>query len=207
MDPSRDPAAFWNQAYGDDTYRYGTSPNAFVVESAVSLPTGARVLVIGDGEGRNGVWLAEQGHAVVTVEPSEAGVTKARRLAGERGVAPEIRQGLFPAAVPETAAFDAVVLTFIHVPPDRRAGLHAAAIDRLAPGGVVILEAFRPEQRTRGRTSGGPPDAAMMFTEAQLREDFQELVIDHLSTPTVTLREGPGHDGEAEVIRLVARRA
>lgn len=203
-----DPASFWDEAYRIDHYRYGTRPNAFLAEVApTALARPSRVLVVGDGEGRNGVWLAAQGHDVVTVDASAEGPRKARALAVKHGVTPDIRQGLFPAAVAGEAPFDAVVLIYVHVPPDRRPGFHRAAVDALAPGGVVILEGFRPEQRTLGRTSGGPPDTSMLFTEDALRADFAGLTVERLESATVTLDEGPGHAGVAEVVRLVVRTA
>lgn len=51
--------SFWDQQFGADGYKYGTQPNAFLVAQAHRLKPGGDVLVPGDGEGRNGVWLAE----------------------------------------------------------------------------------------------------------------------------------------------------
>jgi 2-polyprenyl-3-methyl-5-hydroxy-6-metoxy-1,4-benzoquinol methylase len=200
-------ATVWDQMYSVTEYRYGTAPNAFLAEQAPKLLTpGARVLVVGDGEGRNGVWLAEQGFAVTTVDASAKGAAKSEALAAERGVTLDIRTGLFPQATADCAPFDAVVLTFVHVPPPMRPGLHQAAIQALVPGGVVILEGFRPEQRTLNRSSGGPPAVPPMFTEQMLQSDFEALEISSLASLTVTLDEGPGHSGLAEVVRLVGRR-
>jgi hypothetical protein len=84
--------------------------------------------------------------------------------------------------------------------------LHQAAVQALVPGGLVLLEGFRPEQRTLGRTSGGPPAIPPLFSEAILRADFEELEISSLEALTVELDEGPGHRGLAEVVRLVGRR-
>lgn len=202
-----DVGKMWDAMYAGEPYRYGTAPNRFLVEVASArLSTGSRVLVVGDGEGRNGVWLAEQGHRVVTVEPSAEGVRKAGALAASRGVVPELRHGLFPDVVGEEERFDAVVLIYVHVPPGARAALHRSAVERLAPGGWVILEAFRPEQRTLGRTSGGPPDVALMFSPSDLRADFAELEGLTVEEASVTLSEGPGHEGVAEVVRVVGRR-
>lgn len=200
-------ATMWDQMYSTPEYRYGTTSNAFLAEQAPNLLSdGVRVLVVGDGEGRNGVWLAEQGFAVTTVDASAKGAAKSKALADERGVTLDIRAGLFPQATADCAPFDAVVLTFVHVPPPMRPGLHQAVIQALAPGGVVILEGFRPEQRTLNRTSGGPPAVPPLFTEEQLKSDFEDLEIISLTSLTVTLDEGPGHSGLAEVVRLIGRR-
>ena len=77
---------FWDQNYAVPGYKYGTQPNAFLREQATRLPTGAEALVPGDGEGRNGVWLAQQGHRVRSVDGSAVGLQKAQALAAERGV-------------------------------------------------------------------------------------------------------------------------
>ena len=77
---------FWNQAFDTPHFKYGTAPNAFVRAQAHRLRPAARVLVPGDGEGRNGVWLAAQGHAVLSVDASAVGLRKARQLAQQQGV-------------------------------------------------------------------------------------------------------------------------
>lgn len=199
-----DPSDFWNDMYADAEYRYGTAPNAWLVACSDRLPDGGRVLCVGDGEGRNGVWLAEQGFDVTTIDASSRGVEKARALAQERGVHVDAVVGLFPRDLGDVAPFDAVVLCYVHVPPAARVALHEAAAAHLAPGGAIVLEAFTPAQLPL--TSGGPKDAAMLFTASMLREDFDGLHVAHLEEARVVLAEGHGHAGEAEVVRLLAVR-
>jgi len=110
---------------------------------------------------------------------------------------------MFPADLDATG-FDAVVLTFIHTAPENRPGLHEAVVDRLAPGGVVVLEAFTPEQLAY--SSGGPRNPAMLYTPAQLAEDFSRLDLAVLEAREVVHDEGPGHRGTAAVVRLFGRR-
>ena len=76
----------WDQRYAVDEYVYGTLPNDFLVSRVAALPRG-RVLCLGEGEGRNAAWLAQQGFAVHAVDASAVGMEKARRLALGRGVA------------------------------------------------------------------------------------------------------------------------
>ena len=80
-------SAFWDQRFAEPGYKYGTQPNAWLQCEAHRFAPGSRVLVPGDGEGRNGVWLSEQGHRVQSVDSSSVGLAKARALAAERGVA------------------------------------------------------------------------------------------------------------------------
>lgn len=202
--PEAGPREFWNAMYDRDDYRYGTDPNAWLVECAPRLKPCGRVLVPGDGEGRNGVWLAEQGFDVVTIDASDRGPEKARRLAEARGVSPDIRRGLFPADLDGAGLFDAVVLCYIHAPGEARARLHRACLDHLAPGGALVLEGFTPDQI--GRTSGGPQTVDRLLTPALLREDFGALDVEVLREEEVRLTEGEGHSGLGAVVRLLAFR-
>ena len=79
----------WDSRYAAVEYAYGTTPNAGLVALEYLLPRSARVLVPGDGEGRNGVWLATRGHQVSVVDQSAEGLRKCAQLAGSRGVSVE----------------------------------------------------------------------------------------------------------------------
>lgn len=200
---------FWDDRFAEPGYKYGTAANAFLREQAERMPAGCQVLVPGDGEGRNGVWLAEQGHQVTAVDYSEVGLTKARALAAGRGsaVAARLYTQLADLAdwAPAPGAFDALVLVFCHLPSALRRVAHPRLADGLKPGGWLILEAFHPTQL--GRSSGGPKDVDMLYTLADLRADFGERFDEVLGVETeVLLDEGPGHQGAGVVTRFVGRR-
>lgn len=195
---------FWDQNFSVAGFKYGTAPNAFLVDQARRLLPGGDVLVPGDGEGRNGVWLAQQGHRVTAMDGSSVGLLKARALAAERGVSITTELGDLTDWTPAPASFDAVVLTFVHLPPAIRAGAHRRLAAGLRPGGLLVLEAFHPQQLQH--RSGGPKDAAMLYTPELLRQDFggmDEILAWAGETP---LDEGPGHQGLAQVTRWIGRR-
>jgi trans-aconitate methyltransferase len=196
---------FWDQNFSAPGYKYGTTPNAFLVDQAARLQAPSDVLLPGDGEGRNGVWLAQQGHRVTALDSSRVGLDKAHALAQERGV--RIATVLADLAdwTPEPDSVDALVLIYLHLPPSMRAAAHQRLMNALRPRGLLIVEAFHPEQLKH--SSGGPKDAAMLYTLDTLRQDFaglQELLAYEGLT---TLNEGPGHQGLAHVTRWVAQRA
>jgi SAM-dependent methyltransferase len=194
---------FWDQAFDTPHFKYGTAPNAFVRAQAHRLRPAARVLVPGDGEGRNGVWLAAQGHAVLSVDASGVGLRKARQLAAEQGVALQTELADLTSWQPAPGAFDGVVLTFVHLPSALRRDVHQRLVWALRPGGWLILEAFTPEQLCYA--SGGPKDADMLYTLDDLRADFAGLH-EHLAwAGEVWLDEGPGHQGPAQVVRYLAQ--
>jgi len=161
----------------------------------------------GDGEGRNGVWLAEQGLEVTTFDPSEFGVVKAERLAASRGVSIDARRAGVETWDWEPEQFDFVGLFFIHLPVALRGPAHANALKTLRPGGIVILETFSPHQiecRKNG-AAGGPKEIDRLFTCEMLREDFSGVRF-HVLEETEADFNGYAHYGRCGVVRMVAER-
>ena len=173
-----DQAEFWDERYKGEDFAFGKAPNEFLVSQAHHLKPGLRALVPGDGEGRNGVWLAEQGLTVDTVDVSPLGVAKARKLAQERGV--EINAmlaDLLTWAWPRET-YDVIAAIYIHFFDSDRPRIHRAMVDALKPGGILILEAFHPEQLELQKIhrSGGPKTADMLYSKAKLVEDFSRIL-------------------------------
>ena len=197
-------SAAWNARYQAQPGMFGQAPNLFLLEQAHRLQPGMRALALGDGEGRNGVWLAEQGLAVTALDWSAAGMARAAMLAAGRGVAMECV--VADATVwdwPE-AAFDLVAWVFVHLPPADRAAVVAGVRRALRPGGWLVLECFSPAQE--GRRSGGPRQVELLWTRALVEEAFAGFEVHALLEGCVLLDEGPKHQGPAEVVRAVLRR-
>ncbi len=195
---------FWDSRYDEEGFAYGIMPNVFLSSFSDIFKTGQKVLVIGDGEGRNGVWLAEQGCTVVSVDSSRVGMVKAQNLATEKGVEIEaICADLNNWDWPESE-FDFIVIIYVHFPPDVRALLHHKVILALKPGGQLIMESFTPEQLNY--SSGGPPVLEMLYTIDMIKEDFKLLEIQQLKECITELNEGKYHCGEAAVVRLLAKK-
>ena len=196
---------FWDQQFSVAGYKYGTEPNAFLRSQVHRLATGSRVLVPGDGEGRNSVWLAAQGHSVLALDASAIGLQKAQTLASSRGVTIETALADLADWQADPASFDAVVLTFVHLPPALRASAHRRLAAALRPGGLLVLEAFHPSQL--GRSSGGPKQIDMLYALADLRSDFAGLLDELMAEECeVLLDEEPGHQGKARVTRYIGQR-
>ena len=196
----------WDQAYSDvEGYKYGEQPNAFLKEQAHRIPPRARVLLPGDGEGRNGVWLAEQGHEVCALDNSAVGLAKAEALAHRRQVTLQTVLVDLADWQPEPASADAVVLTYLHLPPPLRTPVMHKLVQALKPGGVLLLEAFHPRQLQY--SSGGPKNEAMLYTLDMLRGDLAAGMQELLGSESETLLdEGPGHQGPAYVTRWIGQK-
>jgi SAM-dependent methyltransferase len=160
---------------------------------------------VADGEGRNGVWLAEQGWQVVSLDFSDVAQRKAADLAARRGVTLDLQLADVHAWDYPPAALDLVADIFSQFSaPDDRAQKWAGMARTLRPGGHLILQGYTPDQLRHG--NGGPKDPAHLYTEDLLRGAFPGLDILHLEETDTVLDEGPGHSGPSSVIGLLARR-
>jgi 2-polyprenyl-3-methyl-5-hydroxy-6-metoxy-1,4-benzoquinol methylase len=198
-------STFWDERYSTDDYIFGTAPNVFLASQAALIRPGMQALSIADGEGRNGVWLAEQGATVHAIDVSPVALEKARKLAAARGVTLEIEQAdVLNWRWPE-AAYDLVVAIFIQfAPPPERDRIIAGIRRTLKPGGLLILQGYTPKQIEYG--TGGPPGAANMYTPELLREWFGDWDILHLHEHESVIREGSHHHGMSALVDLVARK-
>ncbi len=195
----------WEQRYKTETYVFGKTANAFLQRAASHLPAASRVLAVADGEGRNGVWLAAQGHQVCAVEASPSAQNKARRLAEEQGVQLELIEADLLTWEWPREAFDAVVAIFIQfATPPQRAYLFAAMQAALRPGGYLLLQGYGLEQ-LQHRT-GGPSQPEQLYTRELLRAAFADFELIELREYEAEIDEGPGHAGRSALIDLVARR-
>lgn len=164
-----------------------------------------RALAVADGEGRNGVWLAERGLEVVSVDFSERGQQKARQLAARRGVTIDVRLADLEHWHWPDNEFDVVAAIFIQFAgPDLRGRIFSGIKRTLKPGGLLLLEGYRPEQLEYG--TGGPPCAENMYTPSMLREAFANFEILSLSAYDGDIDEGAGHSGRSALIDLIGRK-
>ena len=193
----------WDARYAEPEWAFGTEPNDFLREEANRLPAG-RVLCLAEGQGRNAVWLAQRGYAVTAMDQSAKGLERARALAAERGVKiGTVCADLADFAI-EPGTWQGIVSIYAHVAGDVRALVHARVEQGLAPGGVFLLEAYRPEQIGRG--TGGPSEDERMVNLARLRRELPSLEFLVAREVDREVLEGHRHRGMSSVVQLVARR-
>lgn len=195
----------WETRFSVEHYVFGTEPNAFLARNAARIAPGGRVLAIADGEGRNGVWLAEQGFRVVAQDFSPTAQAKARKLAAERGVSLEWELSDLAARDWAPDAFDAVVGVFFQfLPPSERAAMFRGIRKTVRPGGIVLIEGYGPKQLDYG--TGGPKALENLYTEELFREAFADFVEVETAAYDAEISEGPGHSGLSALVDMVARK-
>jgi cyclopropane fatty-acyl-phospholipid synthase-like methyltransferase len=169
------------------------------------LRKGQTALAVADGEGRNGVFLAEQGLDVLSLDYSPQAQAKARALAEQRGVTLRVEQADMTQWPWAPNAFDVVAAIFIQfATPPQRAAIFAGIQQTLKPGGLLLMQGYRPKQLDY--KTGGPSDVARLYTRELLEDAFRELSALDIREHDSVIQEGAGHAGMSALIDLVGRK-
>lgn len=193
----------WDKRYSVDDYVYGKAPNHFLysfIDKLPRWPLGQRALCLADGEGRNSVFLAQQGYQVTAVDISSVGLAKAKRLGLERNVEITTVQSDIADYQIEEGHWDLIVLIFAHMPAELRKTIHQRCVKGLRSGGMIVLESYTPKQLEFG--TGGPKDSNLLVTAEQLKQEFGGLELITLEEQIREIREGILHTGQASVVDL-----
>jgi 2-polyprenyl-3-methyl-5-hydroxy-6-metoxy-1,4-benzoquinol methylase len=194
---------FWNDRYAENEFAYGTLPNEFLKQELAKLPKG-KILFVCEGEGRNAVYAATQNWNVEAFDLSQEGKKKATLLAEQNYVALNYQIQDANSVEYVDDSFDVVALIYAHLPEAIRNPFHQKIVRWLKPNGIVVMEAFNPNQLNN--TSGGPIALSMLYTKEIVADDFKGLRIQQLSNETIELNEGKYHIGKADVIRFVGKK-
>ena len=195
--------SFWDERYAQPEWAYGTEPNDFLREMAGEIPAGP-VLSLGEGQGRNAVHLAALGHAVTAVDRSPVGLARARELAGSRRVPITTLEADLEHFDPGPGPWSAIISIFCHIPSRLQARLYPRLAEVLAPGGVLILEAYTPRQL--GFSTGGPREPDLLCSLEGLRPLLRGLILEVGREVDREVREGAHHQGLSAVVQVRARR-
>lgn len=193
---------FWDERYSLKDYIYGTQPNQFFKEQIDKLTAG-KILMVGEGEGRNAVYAAKLGWQVDALDSSSVAREKAMSLAEQNKVSinyqvADIHSYNFP-----VNTYDAVGIIFLHINETLTESeiLYKKLTGSLKNDGRIILELFSKNQL--GKKTGGPQDLSLLYSVEQIHKNFSTLTHEVLYEENVLLSEGDLHNGEASVIRYV----
>ncbi len=195
----------WDEKFSREGYFYGFEPNVFIASRTDLLTPAGKVLCLGEGEGRNATFLASKGFDVTALDASPIGMSKALMMAQSRGVSFKAQLLDLQQWEPQES-YDAIVTSYLHLEEPLRTQAFQKAIKTLTPGGYFIGEFFSVNQMPR--ESGGPKKTSLLYTLDSLKDIFtmQECEIVYLEECDVPLDEGPGHQGDALVIRVIVQR-
>jgi SAM-dependent methyltransferase len=157
----------WDERYSGDELVWSSTPNQFLVAEVVGLRAG-RAVDLACGEGRNAIWLAEQGWEVTGVDFSPVGLAKAKRFADFSGVKIDWIESAVEDWTPPPAGFDLVAMLYLQLPQKTRSVALDLAASAVAPGGTLVVVAHDVDNLTRG--FGGPPNADVLYRVSEVTE-------------------------------------
>jgi SAM-dependent methyltransferase len=189
----------WDERYNTRQFIFGTEPNVFFASELTQLIPG-KLLLPGEGEGRNAVFAALNNWQVTAYDTSTIGRSKALKLAAENGVAIDYQIMDYTQMPYATESFDAIALVFAHMPSAIRTKVHQHLVTLLKPGGTLILESYSKQQHQY--KTGGPSDADMLYSLPDLRDDFCQLSHLEAYEIVVPLNEGTAHVGNSALVRV-----
>lgn len=197
----------WDEHYLNEDFAYGKEANDFLQAEYTRIPAGGRVLCLAEGEGRNAVFLAEQGYQVTAMDLSEIGLNKAQQLAKDKGVT--ITTHVADLADYEFAvnSWDGIVSIWAHVPKTIRQQVHAQIAKALKPNGIFLLEAYTYEQ-TKLEAVGGPSAeqkdrfGALTYLQAELADLEEVIGIEKQRM----ISEGVRHQGLSAVVQFIGKK-
>lgn len=195
----------WDERYAAGELVWSAAPNQFV-EAELSDVAPGRALDVACGEGRNALWLADNGWEVVAVDFSLTGLDKGRELQTHHPRGRDLHIDWVHADVLEhdlgRAAFDLAVVAYLHLPEDERHSVVRRTFDSLAAGGTFFLVAHDSTNLTEG--TGGPQDASVLYTAEDVLADLDGLRFEvqrAVRVPRVVPGGGPTHEHEGEASR------
>ncbi|PWK22743.1 class I SAM-dependent methyltransferase [Maribacter polysiphoniae] len=199
----------WDDRYAGEEYVYGTEPNTFFKSTIDQQNLSGRILLPGEGEGRNAVYAAKSGLQVSAFDISMEGRNKALKLAEKEKVMIHYEVGEFFDLSLVNKEYDAAALIFAHFPPQIASKYHHKIADLLKPGGLLILEGFSVGHlalRKLNPAVGGPGNMDMLFSKDSIQRDFPNFEILQLEEVDVELKEGDFHNGISKVIRFIGKK-
>ncbi len=189
----------WNARYAGTELLWTAEPNRLFATEVEGLPPG-RALDLACGEGRNAVWLAERGWRVTAIDFSDVALAKAAELAASRGVEVEWVVADLLAFEPDPRSFDLVALLYLQLPHEELERAVAAAAEAVAPCGTLLVLGHDTRNLTEGH--GGPKDASVLYTPADVVRWVGDLVVERADT---VHRSVPLEDGEAVALDAFVR--
>ena len=201
-----DATQFWNERFDKEEFIFGKKPNEYLtLQTRRYLKPKSKVLCIADGEGRNGVWLAQQGMQVVAFDASDIALAKAEQFAKDNQVEVEYSFSDTDSFNWQVNIYDAVIGIFIQfADPQMRVRIFQKTYEALKPGGIFILQGYTPKQLEY--KTGGPSLLEHLYTEEMIRDLAKEFEILDLCCYEKELNEGARHAGMSALLGLVAKK-
>ncbi|MEH7885024.1 class I SAM-dependent methyltransferase [Bacillus sp. JJ1609] len=194
----------WNERFGAEQYVYGEEPNEFIRSQAHQLQNHKKIAAFAEGEGRNAVYLASEGHEVTAYDYALNGLRKTEDLADRNGVKVRTEQkDLINDEVPK-ADFDAAIMVFGHFDKKDQKTVFDKLLSCVKEGGVLMMEVYSEDQ-VRYKT-GGPKTVNMLYHPGDLLKWTEGYKVLHFFYGEKERKEGELHTGLGHVVQLILQK-
>ena len=191
----------WDERYAAHDLVWSAEPNRFVAEIIGPLTPG-HVVDLAAGEGRNAIWLVEQGWVVTASDYSPVAVERMRSLAADR-LGEDV--GRLTAVVADAtlstpggpAAYDLALLCYLQLPAGQWRQALRSAVEAVRPGGLVVVVGHAGRNLAEGW--GGPSDRAVLYDPEEVLDRAEGLPVAALRSG---IRERPVATDEGERVAL-----
>lgn len=194
---------FWDEKYSNVDYLYGELPNDFLKEEAHLFKVPSKILSLGEGEGRNALFLAGLGHELHCVDTSEVAKEKTLKSFEKNHLAVSYAVEDLTHYNP-SLCFDGVVSIWCHMPKELRKIVHQRVYDWLNPNGLFLIEGYTADQLSFG--TGGPKDLNLLYTFADLENElskFKKIIFREVKRD---VQEGSGHSGMSATLQILCQK-
>lgn len=194
----------WNDRFKNENYVYGTNPNLFLADIHKKLNLSGEALAIAEGEGRNAVYLAQQGMNVTAWDYAQSGLAKTEKLAKDRNVTVQTKLVDLNEANWDKDYWDELICIFGHFPEALRTKTLEGVKEAVKPGGYFISEVYSVYQLPY--KSGGPQNVELLYKPEEFLNVFSDWRIVHFFMGEVVRNEGELHNGLSHVIQFVGKK-
>ncbi|MFJ6207916.1 class I SAM-dependent methyltransferase [Lysinibacillus sp. NPDC092081] len=195
----------WDQRFKTIEYVYGEQPNAFIEDYVHYLKDYLNVAAYAEGEGRNAVFLAIQGHKVTAFDYAESGLKKTEQLAEKHNVTVQTKlTDLLQDELP-VEMFDAAIMVFGHFPAEQQQEVFKRIVDSVKSGGRIMMELYSIYQLPYA--SGGPRQLEFLYDPLNVLKWCQPYKIIHFFTGEQVRNEGMLHTGLAHTIQIIIEKS
>lgn len=196
-------AEMWDTRFDSSEYIYGKEPNDFLKSNFQRLPKG-KVLCIGEGEGRNSVFLAKQGYKVTGLDFSLTGLRKTEKLAEENQVEIELIHTDITQYNFQQNKWQGVVSIYCHIHKDYRVNVHKNCVEALTKDGFFLLEGYSPNQLKYA--TGGPKNVDLLMDLNEMKNELFGLDFILAQETTREVYEGDLHKGLGSVVQIIGKK-
>lgn len=195
------PGSKWDEQFQTHKYAYGKEANEFIRQKSHIYPDSSHIACFAEGEGRNAVFLAKQGHTVTAYDYSKVGLTHTKEFAEKNRVDVKTVHADLTVKKVEPDTYDGALFVYGHVPKKDQPFFVNNIISSVKKGGYVLFEVYSEKQLNYD--TGGPKNIDLLYKPEHILQWIEPYTCKHFFYGEKTRYEGAFHTGVGHVIQCV----